>query len=30
MVLAPMALMLVAVIIWVHRARNKDLQEETN
>ncbi|MDD3555398.1 MAG: NADH:ubiquinone reductase (Na(+)-transporting) subunit D [Proteiniphilum sp.] len=30
MVLAPMALILVAVIIWVHRARNKDLQEETN
>lgn len=30
MMLAPMALMLVAVIIWVHRARNKDLQEETN
>ncbi|QRX64081.1 NADH:ubiquinone reductase (Na(+)-transporting) subunit D [Dysgonomonadaceae bacterium zrk40] len=30
MVLAPMALMLVAVIIWVHRARNRDLQEETN
>jgi Na+-transporting NADH:ubiquinone oxidoreductase subunit D len=28
--LAPMALILVAVIIWVHRARNKDLQEETN
>ena len=30
MMLAPMALILVAVIIWVHRARNKDLQEETN
>ena len=30
MMLAPMALIQVAVIIWVHRARNKDLQEETN
>jgi Na+-transporting NADH:ubiquinone oxidoreductase subunit D len=30
MMLAPMALILVAVIIWVHRSRNKDLQEETN
>ena len=30
MMLAPMALILVAVIIWIHRARNKDLQEETN
>jgi len=30
MVLAPMALLLVAVIIWVHRANNKELQEETN
>lgn len=30
MMLAPMALMLVAVIIWIHRAKNKDLQEETN
>lgn len=30
MLLAPMALILVAVIIWIHRARNKDLQEETN
>ncbi len=30
MMLAPMALILVAVIIWVHRARNKDLQEVTN
>lgn len=30
MMLAPMALLLVAVIIWVHRAMNKDLQEETN
>lgn len=30
MMLAPMALLLVAVVIWVHRAKNKDLQEETN
>lgn len=30
MMLAPMALILVAVIIWIHRARNKDLQEEMN
>ena len=30
MMLAPMALILVAVIIWVHRSRIKDLQEETN
>ncbi len=30
MMLAPMALLLVACIIWVHRAKNKDLQEETN
>ncbi len=30
MMLAPMALILVAVIIWVHRSRNKELQEETN
>lgn len=30
MMLAPMALLLVAVIIWVHRAKNKELQEETN
>jgi Na+-transporting NADH:ubiquinone oxidoreductase subunit D len=30
MMLAPMALILVAVIIWVHRARNRELQEETN
>lgn len=30
MMLAPMALIIVACIIWVHRARNKDLQEETN
>ncbi|MDR2388798.1 MAG: NADH:ubiquinone reductase (Na(+)-transporting) subunit D [Tannerellaceae bacterium] len=27
MILPPMALIVVAVIIWVHRARNKDLQE---
>ncbi|HBQ57641.1 MAG TPA: NADH:ubiquinone reductase (Na(+)-transporting) subunit D, partial [Porphyromonadaceae bacterium] len=26
----PMALILVAVIIWVHRSKNKDLQEGTN
>lgn len=30
MMLAPMALILLAVIIWVHRVRNKELQEETN
>lgn len=30
MMLAPMALFLVGAIIWVHRAKNKDLQEETN
>ena len=28
MILPPMALILVAVIIWVHRTRNKDLQEK--
>ncbi len=28
MMLAPMALILVAVIIWIHRAKNKELQEE--
>jgi len=28
MILPPMALIVVAVIIWVHRSRNKDLQEE--
>ena len=28
MIMPPMALILCAVIIWVHRARNKDLQEE--
>ncbi|MDR1556268.1 MAG: NADH:ubiquinone reductase (Na(+)-transporting) subunit D [Tannerellaceae bacterium] len=27
MILPPMALIVVAVIIWVHRSRNKDLQE---
>ncbi|HBB01130.1 MAG: NADH:ubiquinone reductase (Na(+)-transporting) subunit D [Bacteroidetes bacterium GWD2_45_23] len=30
MVLAPMALLLVGCIIWIHRANNKELQEETN
>ena len=30
MMLAPMALILVACIIWLHRWKNKDLQEETN
>ena len=30
MILPPMALILVAGIIWVHRHVNKDLQEETN
>lgn len=30
MMLAPMALLLVGCIIWVHRWKNKDLQEETN
>ena len=29
MIMPPMALILCAVIIWVHRARNKDLQEES-
>ncbi|MBR4841066.1 MAG: NADH:ubiquinone reductase (Na(+)-transporting) subunit D, partial [Paludibacteraceae bacterium] len=28
MLLAPMALILVACIIWFQRARNKDLQEK--
>ena len=28
MILPPMALILVACIIWVHRARNKELQEK--
>ncbi|MDI9606465.1 MAG: NADH:ubiquinone reductase (Na(+)-transporting) subunit D [Bacteroidota bacterium] len=30
MMLAPMAILLVACIIWVHRTVNKELQEETN
>ena len=30
MILPPMALILVAAIIWVHRHLNKELQEETN
>ncbi|MFA7139843.1 MAG: NADH:ubiquinone reductase (Na(+)-transporting) subunit D, partial [Proteiniphilum sp.] len=30
MMLAPMALLLLAVIIWIHRSRNQDLQEKTN
>jgi Na+-transporting NADH:ubiquinone oxidoreductase subunit D len=30
MMLAPMAILLVACIIWIHRSKNKDLQEETN
>lgn len=30
MILPPMALITVACIIWVHRARNKELQETTN
>ena len=30
MVLAPMAIMIVAIIIWIHRGKNRDLQEETN
>ncbi len=30
MILPPMALIVVAVIIWVHRHLNKELQEETN
>jgi Na+-transporting NADH:ubiquinone oxidoreductase subunit D len=30
MVMPPMALVLVAVIIWVHRSLNKDLQEKNN
>ena len=28
MILPPMALILCAVIVWIHRARNKDLQEK--
>lgn len=30
MILPPMALIVVACIVWVHRTRNKDLQEENN
>ena len=30
MMLAPMALIIVSVIIWIHRSRNKELQEQTN
>jgi Na+-transporting NADH:ubiquinone oxidoreductase subunit D len=30
MMLAPMALLLLACVIWIHRSRNKELQEETN
>ena len=30
MILPPMALLLVGCIIWVHRSKNKDLQEEAN
>src|SRR5690554_300861 len=30
MMLAPMAILLVACIIWVNRAQNKELQEESN
>lgn len=30
MLMPPMALILVAVIIWVHRSSNKDLQEKNN
>ncbi|MDE5805918.1 MAG: NADH:ubiquinone reductase (Na(+)-transporting) subunit D, partial [Paramuribaculum sp.] len=28
MILPPMALIVVACIIWVHRLKNKDLQED--
>ena len=28
MIMPPMALILCAVIVWIHRARNKDLQEK--
>ena len=28
MIMPPMALILCALIIWIHRSRNKDLQEE--
>ncbi len=30
MMLSPMAVLIVACIIWIHRSKNKDLQEETN
>ena len=30
MILPPMALITVACIIWVHRSRNKELQEKNN
>lgn len=30
MMLAPMAILLVACIIWIQRSKNKELQEETN
>ena len=30
MMLAPMAILIVACIIWIHRSKNRDLQEETN
>ncbi len=30
MILPPMALIVVGCIVWVHRSRNTDLQEETN
>ena len=30
MMLAPMAILIVAIIIWVHRSKNKELQEGTN
>jgi Na+-transporting NADH:ubiquinone oxidoreductase subunit D len=30
MMLAPMAILLVACIIWIHRSKNKELQEEAN
>ncbi len=30
MLAPPMAILLVACIIWIHRSKNKELQEETN
>lgn len=30
MMLSPMAVLIVACIIWIHRSKNRDLQEETN